>query len=121
MIVRERDVSRKWRHRYQVVRMFDNHARIVTCSHRFNWVAEWCSMLRWDRRRAAPGYYHDVRLTPRGEGSELVCADDMCAHGAYGSDGCPRLHCPTRFRRGGSLAGAWISAAGRRLRRGSRR
>jgi len=47
-----------------VVRLFSNGALIATCSHRWEWVAEWCSLLRRDR----PGrYFHDYRRTPREE------------------------------------------------------
>jgi len=56
--------SSAWRHRWQVVRLFSNGALIATCSHRWEWVAEWCSLLRRDR----PGrYFHDYRRTPREE------------------------------------------------------
>ncbi len=53
-----------WRHRWQVVRCWTTGpsvgAYVAVCSHRTEWAAEWCSLLRRDR----PDFYHDYRRTP---------------------------------------------------------
>lgn len=59
---RKRDV---WRLPWQVVRFWTYQANygavIVLCSHRWEFTAEWCSLIRRDRKGQ---YYHDYRRTP---------------------------------------------------------
>lgn len=61
------EVDRRWRHPWQVVRYFPNHAHIVRRSHRYEVGADWCqgfrnllqaSFCRTDKS------YHDIRRTP---------------------------------------------------------
>ncbi|HEU4540307.1 MAG TPA: hypothetical protein VFR23_04195 [Jiangellaceae bacterium] len=53
-----------WKYRWQVVRKFTSAesmgATMAICSHRWEWSAEWCSLIRRD----TVAYYHDYRRTP---------------------------------------------------------
>jgi hypothetical protein len=63
--------DKRWRHPWQVVRLFRNGALIVCCSHRWELTAGWCADWR-DRKYLFAGRdtdmdpYHDERRTPEG-------------------------------------------------------
>jgi hypothetical protein len=60
--------ERRWKHPWQVVRLFHNGALIVMCSHRWELTAGWCSDLRDARllfKAGARRCYHDERATPK--------------------------------------------------------
>lgn len=72
--------------RWQVLRFFpdDTLKKVVVCSHRWQWAAEWCSL--WRGRR---GVLHDVQPTPGdGEPGGLYWRTfDQLAHSHPDRDG----------------------------------